>query len=136
MSKVGDIKYGGSKAGAARTVKAPRFNDAQFVQLELTDEQAKSLKAMPTDAGVILDEIERMIDDGYKFTIKYDSYGDCIGAWCQDANPDGINTGYILTGRRSSVVKSLKQLLFKHHTLLDGDWSQVPARGRVAILDD
>jgi len=136
MSKVGDIKFGGSKKGAARTVKAPRFNDAQFVQLELTDEQAKSLKAMPTDAGVILDEIERMIDDGYKFTIKYDSYGDCIGAWCQDVNPDGLNTGYILTGRGSGVAKALKQLLFKHHTLLDGYWSQVPSRGRAVILDD
>jgi len=136
MSKAGELKYPSKGAAQPRSTKAERWNEARFVQLELTDEQAKSLKATQVSADEIFAQMEKMIDDGYKFTIKFDGYGDCIGAWCQAATPDGPNSGIILTGRGSSAAKALKQLLYKHHVLLDGDWSVAAERRAPTVLDD
>jgi hypothetical protein len=136
MSKAGELKYPTGKKAEPRTATAPRFNNAQFVQLELTDEQAKTLKATGTTAEQIFEEMERMIDDGYKFTIKYDSYGDCTGVWCQTTIEGSENSGYILTGRGSSAFKALKQLMYKHHVLCEQRWSSYAGRRATGILDD
>jgi hypothetical protein len=136
MSKAGEQKYPTGKSGTPRTTTAPRFNNAEFVQLELTDDQAKQLKAETVSAESLFDSMERMIDDGYKFTFKYDSYGDCVGVWCQPTDDGSENSGCILTGRGSSAGKAIKQLLFKHHILLQGSWrAHAQGRNRI-VLDD
>jgi hypothetical protein len=136
MSKAGELKYPTGRKGEPRTVTAPRFNNAQFVQLELTEEQSKELKATIVTGDGILEQMEKMIDDGYKFTIKYDSYGDCIGAWCQPTDEGSANSGYILTGRGTSASKAVKQLLYKHHVLLQGDWGTHARPAHRVNLDD
>jgi len=136
MSKAGELKYPRSGPNKPRTETAPRFNQSSFVQLELTDDQAKQLKATVVTAEQIFEEMERMIDDGYKFSVKYDSYGDCIGAWCQAPAEGHENSGCILTGRGSSAYKALKQLLYKHNVLLVGSWRGHTETRRPTVLDD
>jgi hypothetical protein len=136
MTKAGELKYPKGGGAQPRGAKAERWNDAQFVQLELTDEQAKQLKATQVSADEIFAQMEKMIDDGYKFTIKYDAYGDCAGVWCQAATDECANSGYILTGRGSSALKALKQLLYKHFVLLEGSWAAHARRANSAVLDD
>lgn len=136
MSKAGEIKYPKSPKGEPRTVTAPRWNNAQFVQLELTDEQSKQLKATNVTADEILAQMEAMVDDGYKFTIKYDSYGDCVGVWCQTTEDGQANSGFILTGRGTRIDKALKQLLYKHHVLLPDGWGTHAGRRGGVVLDD
>lgn len=119
-----------------RTAKAARFNDSQFIQYELDDAQLKELKAVEMTGDDILDAVLEEITNGYKFTIKYDSYSDCFGVFMQDSDGTTGNGGYILTGRGSTPAKALKQVLWKHRTCLDGSWAGYAERRGGAIIDD
>jgi len=116
--------------------RAGRFNGAQFVQYELDKIQEAACKAQVVTEADIFNSIMEMIDDGYKFTIKWDSYGECYACFIQAAVEGGPNSGSILTGRGSQPYKAVKQALYKHHVCLQGDWSAYLERRGNRVIDD
>jgi len=116
--------------------QSQRFNGAQFVQYELDKAQQAECKAWSISFEDILLEIEAQIEAGYKFTIKWDTYNECYGVFMQAASEGSPNFGSILTGRGSTVSKSLKQVLYKHRVCLQGDWSGYLERRGRDVLDD
>jgi len=134
----GEQRSKNGKSGASRSSvdNAPRFNDAQFVQYELDKTQEAACKAQNVTEADIFASIMEMIDDGYKFTIKWDSYGECYACFIQAALPGGPNSGSILTGRGSQPYKAVKQALYKHHVCLQGDWAAYLERRGHRVIDD
>jgi len=116
--------------------KAPRFNDNQFVRYELDKAQQSECKAWDIGEDGLLDLVSAAIDDGYRFSLKWDDYSECYGVFMQPVVPEGSNAGLILTGRGSTVGKSIKQVLYKHHTCLAGDWSEYAERRGRDVIDD
>lgn len=127
-----------NKRGKQRAAKAPQQAWAKdtFVQYELSKDEQASCKGWLVDAVDLLDVMEKTIDGGYKFTLKYDEYGQCGCAFMFPASPDSVNSGRVLTGRGSTVAKALKQVLFKHHVVFEGSWpSDGVGRGGDAFDD-
>lgn len=116
--------------------KAPRFNDNQFVRYELDANQQKELKAANVTADQIFDDLFALISDGYKFTVKWDTYSECFGVFMQSDGTEDTNAGFILTGRGSSPLKALKQVIYKHRVCLDGNWSDYVEREGRGVIDD
>jgi len=92
-----------------------------FVQFELDDKQNKACKAWNLTLEELDDLLFKLSDEDYQFSLRYDSYGKCEGAWMQKRGDKGHNAGLILAGRGSTPLKALRNLLFKH-SVLDGEW--------------
>lgn len=96
---------------------------AEFIRLELTDAQKTEARQWVSGHSELLTLADEVIENGYKFTVKYDDYNNCVAVFLQPADGEHENAGYILTGRGSTVASSLREVLYKHFVALSGDWS-------------
>lgn len=125
---------GNSKRQSKPSTKG-KFNDAKFISCSLTAEQAAACKAWDysgEQAWVDLDAIE----ETYRVTFKYDSYGRCSGCWIQPIDPEHEDAGYILCGRGNHPFKAFKQALYVWRVVGNGEtWKQFDSN-RGYDLDD
>lgn len=98
-----------------------------FVQRELSKAELAKQKAWDITPSDLLDLVTKAAEAGYKLSVRYDTFSKCQAAWLIAPEDDSPNSGRILSGRGSTAQSALKQLLFKHMVLLDGDWSVVIA---------
>lgn len=125
-----------SKGTSPRVDKAPRFNQSQFIQYELDDAQQKECKAWQLAELDLFMAVQEEVDNGYKFSVKWDTYGECYSAFMQPAADGHRNSGCILTGRGSTAYKAVKQLLYKQRFCLQDDWSGHVGRNNRFDIDD
>jgi hypothetical protein len=95
--------------------------DSEFINYELTKAEKGELKGYCMDPIDLDAELEGVINYGAKITVKYDERNNCYVAF-GFVGDDHEAAGHILTGRGGSVSRSLRQLAFKHHHVLGGDW--------------
>lgn len=124
-------KHRGSKPAPQRRDRSDQRDT--FVRLELTKEELVTYRKWREDVPTWLDILDRMVQDGYKFTIRWDDYSTSPAVFIFPSE-DSDNRGFILSGRGGSVAKALSEALFKHSVLLEGDWSE--GRGGAAVHDD
>lgn len=108
-----------------------------FVNLELDEKQHKACKAWIPTLDELDDVLYKLSDEDYQISLRYDAYGKCEGAWMQKRGDKGDNAGLILSGRGSTPIKALKNLLWKHKCT-DGQWPAPEAKigDRRVELDD
>lgn len=115
--------------------KSSKFSDVKFINRELTRDEKEDLKAhefSDSDAWLAMDKY----CEEYKFTLRYDERGACYSCFMQPTGVEHINTGLILTGRGSSLVKALKQTLYKHERLaFEQDWGTLDGTAHADIDD-
>lgn len=97
--------------------KAPRFNNARFVNRELSTEEGQALKALPYWSEDWDTYLLRANDSGYKVTLKYDEWSKSYAAFMTTDDEFSPNFQMILTGRGSCPLKALRQVLYKHYVL-------------------
>lgn len=119
-----------------KSKKKERFNDNVFIQYELDEVLSKTCKDWSVNEGELFDAIERLVDSGYTLSVKHDTYNDCPSAFLRQTEEGGPNFGYILTGRGSTARKAVKQLLFKHYTVMEERWQEFAPRSRAIEIDD
>lgn len=112
----------------------PAFEPSEFVNINLTDDQKQTIKAAVWTVELQDDAFGRLLDGGYKCTIKFDDRNDCFAAWLIPP-PKDKNKGLILSGRGSTPTKALKQLYYLHFVVLEGDWNTAQDQ-RATALDD
>lgn len=98
-----------------------------FVQRELTKAELARQKAWDITPADLLDLVSKASEAGYKLSIRYDNFSHAHAAWLIAPDADDPNAGRILSGRGSTALSALKQLMFKHMVILEGDWSVVIA---------
>lgn len=106
-----------------------------FIQYELSKEQAAACKATSFSYEDAWTQAQELAESGYRITVKFDDYSEAYAAFIS-APQKGVNAGLILTGRGSSCFKALKQALFKHYTIMDGDWTGFAVRKQGVEIDD
>lgn len=99
-----------------------RFNDWQFIQYELSESERQQLKGLP-----VWDEnwdswLDRFCEAGCRITLKYDTPNRCRAAFASTVDEKAPNGKLVLSGRGSTTLKALRQLLFKHYVSAGGDW--------------
>jgi len=129
-----DVEYYKRRDHAPAPKKTQTEGDGRdtFVRLELTEADKKVIATYCTTMDELDAALEGMIDDGYKFTLKWDSYTKSIAFFAFPPEGDQ-NAGYILTGRGRYPSRAIRQLVYKHHTMLEGDWA---GADRVGQADD
>lgn len=100
----------------------PKQFDFQFVKCDLPVETKEMVKKWDEDYTLTIDNLERMIEDGYKISISRDKYNDCIGAFATHPDQQSPNNGFCLSARGPSMLNALKVLVYKHFNILQEKW--------------
>ena len=106
-----------------------------FIQCDLTDKQKAALKASAFTLEDGDSAIAKLNEQGYKFGLSYDSYNSCYQCSMNCGIEDSVNNGWCLTGRGSSPMKALKQVLYKHFQVFREDWTHGMGVSREEIDD-
>lgn len=115
--------------------KAPRFDSSRFVNYELDTAEQAQCKGWDLSADDLWQEVQAMVDSGYGFSVKFDTFSEAYACFVRYAGQDGHpNTGFILTGRGSTCGKAVKQAIFKHRAI-GAAWGE-HAESRKPIIDD
>lgn len=115
---------------------AKRFNDVKWINWSLSNEQKQTLKAWVPTVEEIDDWEIKLIQSNHKITTSYDKYGDCYTTSVVPTEDNTINSGFILTGKGSTPLKSLKQAVYIHFTIFEGDWSSYSTATGKEEMDD
>jgi len=106
-----------------------------FIEYDLTEPERAELKKLEfgiVDANV---QLENLVRDEYRVSFGFDFYNSTFTCSLSHKDPKHRNAGWVLVGRGSEPIKALKQVVYKHHTIFDGDWSNARAMSR-SELDD
>jgi hypothetical protein len=137
MAKVNDTdggRGGASKQGQRSAAPAARFNAVQFVTYALRQDEKDTLKERGVHGPSLDDDLIGSLAGGYKLTVKWDAFTEAYAAWLVAPEGHETNAGMILSGRGSSPMKALRQVLYIHVEVCRGDWR--PLRGAVKVQDD
>jgi len=106
-----------------KRTKAKEFRG--YVKYEITkDEKVEYLEwAGGTEIEFLWLELEQLVDSGYKFATKTDSYGGGVQASLTCAEDTNDDCGLVLTARAPDLRNAMLLLLYKHLHLLKGEWS-------------
>lgn len=110
------------------------FQQAQFINVTVDKDSAAKIKALEWTLSSLDEAIKRVSVDGYKISLRYDERNDCFACWLIPPAGDK-NAGCILSGRGSLPHKALKQALYIHFVMLEGDWVADHGQQTTAIDD-
>jgi len=119
-----------------RNNKKGRFNDAKFVQYELTPSEKEACKVWATGFDELDTCMLNLADEGYRIAVKFDDYSHAYSAFVQIFEPDHAHYNCILTGRGSTPLKAIKQACFKHFVVFDQEWGTWLERRESSEIDD
>src|SRR3970282_2723423 len=100
-----------------------KWRKSVFVPDVLRKEHYEHLKGLPLNLEEMFLSLSKLFSDGYQVTMRWDAYNSCHAVWLSTRDEDSTNYGLILSGRGSTPVKALRQLLFLHFEVWSGEWS-------------
>jgi hypothetical protein len=115
--------------------KQSKFDDVEFINYDLSSEQKKACKSWQLTVDEMDDHLIKLCEAQYKLSVAWDDYNEAFAAFLSTRDTHSYNAGKILTGRGSTPVKAIKQVLYKHLECLGEDWRNY-ARAKGDELDD
>jgi hypothetical protein len=106
-----------------------------FIEYDLTVQEKAQLKSASFDLVDANVQMENLVRDEYRVSFGFDFYNGTFTCSLSHKDPKHANAGWVLVGRGSEPIKALKQVLFKHHTVFDGQWSNARAMSRDELDD-
>lgn len=68
--------------------------------------------------------LQKFVEEGFAVKFSFDAANDCFQTTMTPKSPEHAFAGMYLVGRGSDALKALKQLAYKHITILHGYWSE------------
>jgi hypothetical protein len=94
----------------------------QFVRYRLTEAELAQARNACLDMGDVGEVISQFVDEGYKFSASFDSYGGGIQVFVTPTPKNPQNLGMTLTARAPELRLAVGMLAFKHYTLFAQQW--------------
>jgi len=101
-----------------------------FRDFKLTAEQLEGFGSFDTDDDDLMDLVQTTLVEGYKLTLTYSGQSDTYNCALTCNAEKHANQGYTMSAFAPSAYTALKLLMYKHHVLLESDWSKIPAPQR------
>ena len=120
----------------AKKTPQPQFPQAQFVSYTLSDDQRKELKKTIFSAEEYDSQMLKLEEEDYKITFRPDTFNKCHAVWIIPTGEKHVNAGMILSGRGSTPLKALKQALYIHYQIFDGEWGAWRDTSKGEDIDD
>lgn len=123
-------------AGKLKPQQSNSFTQKTFVNVPLTAEHKASIKDWHIDLSGLDDMLLKLLETDIRVTMSYDSYNQCYSATLahtDDKHPDFL---YLLSGKGSTPLKSVKQVLYIHEILLEHNWAAFSLSRQREEIDD
>lgn len=104
-----------------------------FLDRRLDEAELEQLDAWQPDAAEVWGLVDDMIQAGYRFTLSYNSRTKLASVTIIDDDGKRKSGGFAISTADEDGALALKAAVFKHVTLLGGDWAlllQTPPRGK------
>jgi len=92
-----------------------------FVNINITDDLKRTIKAIEYPDAQLVDDLFRFIDKGYSVKFSYDDYNHCHMTTLTGQSKDHPDYGVFLTGRGSMPAKAFKQMSYFFHEICGGE---------------
>lgn len=99
--------------------------EVDFIQVELSKEQKDALKKWDVKLETTIDSLDRLIVDGFKLSVSFDRVHDCAIASLTSPKNDNGDRQQCLVARGPNYLGALRAIAFKHHVVLEGEWSGI-----------
>ena len=99
------------------------YKNLQFVINNLENDQLSHMDGLGWDGEEILSRVQRMVEAGWKFSLKWDYYSGAIQATAVQMEKKRPNAGYGLSGRSPDVLDALQIVVYKHDVVSEGNLS-------------
>lgn len=110
-------------------------NGFVFINYDLDKETREKFKAWAHEnIDEVYDLIGGVVELGYAFSVKWDDFNNCFGAFLTCNKKDDPNQGKILTARGSTAFSAITGVLYRHGVVFDGVWPEYNKKR--GILDD
>lgn len=117
--------------------KVERFNDLKFVNYELNPEERADCKLWATEGQDLDLYTKASCEEGYRFSIKWDDRSKAFACFMSAYGDAGkYNGGLMNTGRGSTPLKALRQVLYKHLVVFDKEWGGYAEATDWSAIDD
>jgi len=96
-----------------------------FLNITLSDEDKSIIKSTSYDTAEWLVDLDKWIDNGFKFTFSYDDYNHCFQVIAQRSDKTHVDAGILLSARGSTAMKAFKQWIYIQTRLIgESSWSE------------
>lgn len=100
----------------------PKFELKGFIRCDLDKDSIERLKKTVLDVEKMMENVEPLVDQQYKFGFSRDSYNNCYQATLTCMNKENQNFGWVLTGRGPTLGQALLVLMYKHFEVTHEAW--------------
>ena len=99
-----------------------------YHKVNLTKEQEEAFPIWAQEHPYGLEDVERLVDLGYKVSFGYDDYhqGFTASMYCTQAKMAWA--GYTLSAWAGDMVSAFYVLMYKHFEICHGEWEIAPER--------
>lgn len=104
------------------------YEQAEFINVNLNDAENDDKTVAIPSYDVLLNLWQEEIENDYKFTVKWDERNACFSAFMQSTNPEAENAGFILSARGGTPASALRECLYCHRIVLQGNWQNARMR--------
>jgi len=96
-----------------------------FININLTDEDRAIIKSTKYDLADWVVDLDKWIDNGFKFTFSADGYNHCFQVIATRQDKDHEDAGIMLAGRGSTAIKAFKQWIYIQTRLIgESSWTE------------
>lgn len=108
-----------------------------FLNINLTEEDKSTIKSTRYDTADWVLDLDKWIDNGFKFTFSYDDYSHCFQCIGARMDKSHVDAGILLSARGSTATKSFKQWIYIQTRLIgDNSWSELLTARPTDEIDD
>lgn len=99
-----------------------------WVDYTLSEEQKQQMQAELKNWTALASALEEMVGEGYKLSVQWDTWNDCMACFVTPGPDDHDNQGKVLAGRGKSVFSAVRGAVFRHISIFGKVWRETSAR--------
>ena len=109
---------------AKQTAKkqAPKIEWKGYLNVNLSPDDEVVFEAWETERVFGIGDVAILVDNGYKFSLNWDSHHSGFTAGLYSGNAKLAWTGWTLTAWAADVETAMRLLFFKHYIMCEEDW--------------
>jgi len=106
------------------TKKQPKIEWKGYLNVNLDNDDAKTFDEWETQRLFSIADVAILVDNGYKFSLNWDTHHNGFVASLFSSSPKLAWTGWTLTAWAESSEDAMRLLFFKHYILCEEDWER------------
>lgn len=102
-----------------------------YLYVNLDSEQEAAFEAWETERIFTINDVAILVDNGYKFSLTWDTFHSGFSASLYSASPKLAWTGYTLTAWAGDVETAMRLLFYKHYIIAEEDWERFTGKAEL-----